>query len=186
MSALQAAAAELEEVRWRSELRIPSVLKFGTREHLARQTAGSEKLGVPALKWVYGDHVGNIERMIDLSLQSLKHSGFNVDAFTYDPAISQFAGQAERKPVPRGLLAQRVAGARSIPCRALGKGEAGWRTVARAALFGYLKSTFRVEPGNPQRGGLLDRLRDVSARIGRKPGTGGDYSATQRIIDSRG
>lgn len=188
-----------EALRRRTEQMISSALKFGTTEHLAphpRQTVGSEKLGVPALKWVYGDHVGNIERMIDVSLRSLENAGLDLGKVAYDPQRETFIDTATGVPVPRGTQlaalanangmggrgSERPAGGGAVRQRGAGQGQAGWRTVARAALFGYLKSTISVESGAQQRGGLLDRLRDVSTGLGRKPSAGGDYPASQRIF----
>jgi hypothetical protein len=60
-----------------AELMLSSALKFGTTDHLAphpRQVAGDARLGVPPLGWVYGDSVGNIQRLIDVNLATFENA----------------------------------------------------------------------------------------------------------------
>jgi hypothetical protein len=62
-------------LRRRLEHMISSALKFGTTAHLAPhpdQVRGGH--GVPALRWVYGDDVGNVERMIAASVKALDNA----------------------------------------------------------------------------------------------------------------
>lgn len=127
-----------EAMRRRTEHMISSALKFGTTAHLAphpRQTEGSPKIGVPALKWVYGDHVGNIERMIDVSVRAMDNAYPDSDQITYDLETGQFLGRTGR-PIPRGMLAARSSESRQkLPGSDLAKAQAGWRTIARGAVF---------------------------------------------------
>lgn len=175
-------------LRRRTEQMISSAIKFGTTEHLAPhpyQTKGNSALGVPPLRWVYGDHVGNIERMIDVALQSMKNQGLNIAQIGYDESSGQFVAKATGRPISRGVLAVRAGDSRRREGGVLGKVDAGWRTVARAALFGHLKASLGLGSGEVRRGAILDRLRDVSAGLGREPGSGRAYAQKERIFYSR-
>jgi hypothetical protein len=62
-----------DALRRRTEHMLSSALKFGTTEHLAphpRQTRGEVKLGIPPLRWTYGDDLGNIESLIRVSREN--------------------------------------------------------------------------------------------------------------------
>lgn len=62
-----------EAMRRRSENMLSSALRYGTTDHLAphrRQVKGDASIGVPPLKWVYGDDLGNIKRLVDPKRQS--------------------------------------------------------------------------------------------------------------------
>ncbi len=81
-----------EAMRRRAEHMLSSALKHGTTAHLAphpRQTAGAPSIGVPALRWVYGDDLGNIRRLIELNLEALQNAG--LDEITFDPATGRYA-----------------------------------------------------------------------------------------------
>lgn len=78
-------------MRRRLENMISTALKFGTTDHIAphpRQVKGDAKLGIPPLKWVYGDSLGNIRRMIDISLR-LDETGA-LPKYDYDTATGTF------------------------------------------------------------------------------------------------
>jgi hypothetical protein len=178
-------------MRRRLEQMISSALKFGTTAHLAphpRQTDGDRKLGIPAMRWVYGDHEGNIERMIDVSRKALA-SAFptsNLIAYRDGNFYRTDTGQRFRD---RGQLAELVG--QSIERRRAGDagvgstGQAGWRTVARNALFGHLQAALSAAPVG-ERGGLLDGLREERARLGRDENTGRAYEAKDRVFYRRG
>lgn len=161
-----------EAMRRRTEHMISSALKFGTTAHLAphpRQTEGSPKIGVPALKWVYGDHVGNIERMIDVSVMAMDNAYPDSDQITYDLATGQFFGRTGR-PIPRGMLAARSSESRQkLPGSDLAKAQAGWRTVARGAVFrSLLRGRGAVGDGTGRTGagsGILDQLVRQRAQL---------------------
>ncbi len=123
-----------EALRRRAEHMLSSALKFGTTRHLAphpRQTKGG--LGVPALKWVYGDDVGNIERLIDLNLKALDNADPNAKDFSYDTESGSFFDSRTGRAIHRASLAG------SADIRGRGKAQidaqAGWRTTARGAVF---------------------------------------------------
>jgi hypothetical protein len=180
-------------LRRRTEQMLSSALKFGTTDHLAphpRQVDGDAKLKVPGLTWVYGDSVGNIERMIDVSMKALENEFPSAKLIGYDaPSNKFYRTDTLQRFADRGQLA-RVVG-QSIAKRfgvdrAVGSSQsAGWRTVARNALFRNLREASDVEPGNRDGRGILDRLRAYGARDGRNPDTGRAYAPKERILYAR-
>jgi hypothetical protein len=82
-------------MRRRTEQMLSSALKFGTTRHLAphpRQVEGDKALGVPAMRWTYGDDLGNIESLVKTSLASLENAGGN--PLTFDPETGRFLDDA--------------------------------------------------------------------------------------------
>jgi hypothetical protein len=164
-----------EAMMRRPEQMLSSALKFGTTEHLAphpRQVAGDEKLGVPPLRWVYGDDPGNIRRLVDLNLKTLENAGLS-DAITFDPTSGQFL-DSEGQPIDRAGI-----DAVAVEARLGERARAGGRTLARSAV---LRALLREEGGGAQgadrgRDGLLARL----ARLGDDT-----PEATRRLFYSRG
>jgi hypothetical protein len=78
-------------LRRRTENMLSSALKFGTTEHLAphaRQVEGAKDVGVPPLRWTYGDDARNIESLVRTSLESFDNAGGN--PITFDPATGRF------------------------------------------------------------------------------------------------
>lgn len=139
-------------LRRRAEQMLSSALKFGTTDHIAphpRQVTGDAALGVPPLRWVYGDHAGNIERLIDVNQQALENAFPEAKNLQYDLDTGNFIDARTGETVDpvrfdagreRGLPARDGAG---LVAGADGRGEAGllgapgagWRTVARGAVF---------------------------------------------------
>lgn len=157
----------------RPEQMLSSALKFGTTEHLAphpRQITGDDRLGVPSLQWVYGDHIGNIKRLIDVNLKVAENAG--LDEITFDPTDGSF------RDSEGGDL-----GREGIQALAMGAGYgraagAGPDTLARGAV---LRALLREEGGAGEgevggRDGLLARLVSVSAT---------HDEATKRVFYSR-
>lgn len=169
-------------LRRRTEQMLSHALKAGTTRHLAphpRQVAGDSELGVPPLKWIYGDHVGNVERLIDVSLESLENGAPGAkDDTRYNPDTGEFtdkSGQVvpRKSTMGRGMAAYRAG---------IDKAQAGWRTLARAA---FLRS-FLGPNGRAEGSGILDRAGGNAPRIASR-GTGeGNYPATERIFYARG
>lgn len=182
-----------QALRRRTEQMLSSALKHGTTRHIAphpRQVSGDAKLGVPALKWVYGDDIGNVDRMIDVSLKSLENAFPSSKLIGYDSATNQFyrtdTGQrfANRGQLAR-VVGQSIRSRRENAGGMGGQGEAGWRTVARGALFNDLKAAMAVEPTSRNRGSVLGGLREVGTRLERDGATGQGYPAKERIFYSR-
>jgi len=132
-------------MRRRAEQMLSSALKFGTTAHLAphpRQVEGGA--GVPPLRWIYGDHVGNIERLIDLNLRALDNAFPQAAAtVSYDPDSGLFLDARTGKRVDRATIraaVERLAVRGAAPdagvaARARQEAGAGWRTVARGAVL---------------------------------------------------
>lgn len=198
-------------LRRRTEQMISSALKFGTTDHLAPhpdQVKGDTAAGVPALRWVYGDSEGNIERMIDVSLQSIENAFPSANLIGYDAVSNKFfrtdtgarlpfrsaiAGVVNAKGVGGAVDGGRSVGVgrpadragQSLDAGAAGTGQAGWRTVARAALFRHLREAPGVAAGGADGGSLLDRLRDAGARLGRDGPDERGGTAAEPIFYSR-
>jgi len=147
-----------EALRRRSEQMLSSALKYGTTRHLAphpRQVLGSPALGVPPLRWVYGDDLGNIRRLVDVNLAALKNAG--QDDIRFDPATGNYT-DANGDPVGRDGFGARVeAGA--------GRGAlAGSKTLARGAVLRALvrQEGAGLEGADGRRDGLLARLAGIA------------------------
>ncbi len=160
-----------------AELMLSSALKFGTTDHLAphpRQVAGDARLGVPPLHWIYGDSVGNIQRLIDVNLATLENAFPEARNLTYDLDTGHFINvrtgdRLSKEALARSADASRAEGA--IPAAG-----AGWRTVARGAVLHALlgrwaearekQGTGKWAESGPDRGEILDgagRKRDQRA-----------------------
>lgn len=123
-------------LRRRAEQMLSSALKFGTTDHIAphpRQVAGDPALSVPPLRWVYGDHAGNIERLVDVNQAALENVFPDANIYGYDLESGNFIDQRSGTVLTRQQLAAEIDAARDRgPVQAAG---AGWRTVARSAVF---------------------------------------------------
>lgn len=172
-------------LRRRLEQMISSALKFGTTAHLAPhpdQVRGGK--GVPPLRWVYGDDAGNMERMIDVSVAAMDNAFPSSRIIAFNPQNGTFYRTDTGRPLSRGQLAvglrKSLDGARAVPGGVAGEAQAGWRTVARAAVFrslsGDARSTGRSENGRSA--GVLGGLLDESPRLA-------DEDAEKRIFYSR-
>lgn len=155
-------------LRRRLEQMLSSALKFGTTAHLAPhpdQVRGSD--GVPPLQWVYGDHVGNVERMIAASVKALDNAMPTSKLIAYDPDRGFYRTDTGRS-LARGQLAfvlKRSASEYRLAHGAGAAGQAGWRTIARAALFRHLQSTIAAAHGGLQERGQL--LAGAGANVSR-------------------
>ena len=143
---------------------------------------------MPPLRWVYGDHVGNVERMIAASVKALDNGFPQSKLIEYRDG--NFYNANNGKLLPRGRLAtglgESIAQRRSVPGAEGSTAQAGWRTVARAALFRHFQSSIRdAASGIPQRGSLLARGGKDVSRLERGEAGEGAFDANERIFYSR-
>jgi hypothetical protein len=179
-----------EALRRRTEQMISSALKFGTTDHLAPhplQVEGKASIGVPPLRWVYGDSEGNVERMVAASLKALDNAFPNAKLVGYDTDTGQFfRTDTKQRFAGREQLARLVTKSITDRTKAAGRdspaGQAGWRTVARAAVF---RAVVGVQGTAAGRGSLLERLGKELARIGSSEDGSGDAVRENRLFYSR-
>ncbi|MES2415078.1 MAG: PLxRFG domain-containing protein [Pseudomonadota bacterium] len=148
-----------DALRRRTEQMLSSALKFGTTKHLAphpRQIAGDAKLGIPALKWTYGDDLGNIESLIQTSLASYSH----VNPLTFEPSTGRFL-DSEGHELDGNAISLVVRGT------GLGASGAGAKTLKRSAVFQSLVRAGSGEGSGARPGaGILARLVGVASQSG--------------------
>lgn len=138
----------------RPEQMLSSALKFGTTEHLAphpMQIKGDKKNGIAPLDWVYGDHIGNIQKLIDATLQNIDNGG-GIGGIEYDKRTGEFIDGAGTGITRQDLFGLAEAGlARSV--------QAGGRTLARYAFLKSILPAHRSgERARRESGALLVRL----------------------------
>ncbi|WP_225784650.1 PLxRFG domain-containing protein [Xenophilus sp. Marseille-Q4582] len=180
-------------LRRRLEQMISSALKFGTTAHLAPhpdQIRGGE--GVPPLTWIYGDHVGNVRRMIAASVAAMDNAFPASRNITFDLANGRFHRSDTGAAVSLGQLGGNGARERSTRSRSAQAAQAGWRTVARTAVFRALlregSGGSRGQDGRPAAllGGLLANAPQLSSpdRSGRifysRSAAAADRAGTER------
>ncbi|MEG0939725.1 hypothetical protein [Comamonas sp.] len=180
-------------MRRRLEAMISSAIKRGSTDHMephARQVAGDEALGVPALKWRAGDTIGNIQRMIDVSLASISAHVPEFQRARYDFATGTFRS-SQGAPLSGEVL--RGWASKFGRVRAAGAGE---RTLKRGIL---LNTLLRTEGG--QRPGLLEQAlrqpgqlvseqaQGIFYKLGtanqRRPASTQDKAVMQAIADGK-
>jgi hypothetical protein len=141
----------------RTEQMLSSALKHGTTDHIAphpRQIVGDEKLGVAPLHWDYADPVGNIERMIEVARQTADNQ--HPVKFDFDPATGDFH---------EGGFSFDREGLGSVSDGIGGRGGAGGRTLARAALWrALLRGSGEEGEGGGGRDGVLEKLLQVAGQ----------------------
>jgi hypothetical protein len=155
-----------EALRRRPEQMLSSALKFGTTAHLAphpRQIKGDADLGVPGLDWVYGDHIGNIEKLIRVNVANIENAGGN-GGIVYNKDHGRF-----EDPDGNELSRDDITG---MAGAGLGRpAQAGGSTLARHALF---QSLLQGEGGQSQRPdgvleSLVEQLRQHDSPDGESP-----------------
>ncbi len=169
-----------EAMRRRPEQMLSSALKFGTTDHIAphpRQIGGDKALGIPALKWVYGDHLGNIKRLIDVNVGALENRFPDIKKVDFNADRGIFVNAATGGRLSLDALGRRVNQRRSEGDRAVAAAAVGRRTLARGVL---LRSLLREASGSGTAGGgrdgLLARLVVIASNAG---------SPAQKIFYSR-
>ena len=174
-------------LRRRLEQMLSSALKFGTTRHLAPhpdQVRGGH--GVPGLRWVYGDDVGNVERMIAASVAATDNAFPTSNQIEYDADSGSFRLSNSGKQLSRqqlaGLVGQSIRARRAVAGSGPAEAEAGWRTVARAAVWrALLRGEGSAGEGNRRgRGAVLGRFAERHAQVL------GDPSPKLRVFYSRG
>lgn len=143
-------------MRRRTEHMLSSALKFGTTRHLAphpRQVRGDAKIGVPPMRWTYGDDMGNIQELIKTSLKSAEYAVQN--PITFDPQTGTFRDSAGRV-VDDSAIQSLVKSGRSDASRA------GVATYKRSAVLSALVREESGQGGGTGAGaGILAQLVDV-------------------------
>ena len=154
------AGVSKEAIRRRPEHMLSSALKFGTTRHLAPHPEQVAR----GLRWVYGDDLGNIRRLVDLNLRALENEFPAARNLTFDVSTGQFtnrttgvSGGAVSQELLRGLADGAGGGAGA------GLATGGGKTLARGAVLNALLR----EPGGAgaaggQRDGLLARLAGLA------------------------
>lgn len=139
-------------MRRRPEQMLSLALRYGTTDFLAphpQQLMGSVKLGIPPLKWSYGDDAANIRALIDLNLKSLDNAGYGDESirFDLDAGVYRDSGGQELSRADIDALA----------ASGLGRGaNAGGRTLARGAVLrAVLREGGRDGAAAGRRNGLL-------------------------------
>ena len=174
-------------LRRRLEQMISSALKFGTTRHLAPhpdQVRGGH--GVPSLRWVYGDDVGNVERMIAASLEGMDNAFPTSRLIEYDADHGTFRRASTGDQLSRQRLADVVGrslrASRGMDGSGPAEAEAGWRTVARAAVWRALlrRAGGQDQSDSRNRGSLLGELAERHSQVLR------DRDPENRVFYSRG
>ncbi|WP_353179739.1 LPD38 domain-containing protein [Delftia acidovorans] len=174
-------------LRRRLEQMLSSALKFGTTRHLAPhpdQVRGGH--GVPGLRWVYGDDVGNVERMIVATLEGMDNAFPTSRLIEYDADHGTFRRASTGDQLSRQRLADVVGrslrASRGMDRSGPAEAEAGWRTVARAAVWRALlrEAGGRDQGDRRERGSLLGEFAERHAQVLT------DRSAKRRVFYSRG
>lgn len=159
-----------EALRRRTELMLSSALKFGTTEHLAphpRQVEGDSALGIPPLKWTYGDDLGNIRSLLKTSLANYT----DVNPLTFEPSTGRYL-DSEGNKLDADAIRQisRIGRGREV--------GAGRTTLQRGAVFESLVREGRSQgSGGRQGAGLLERLVELAREHG---------ASTRKIFYARG
>lgn len=159
-----------DALRRRPENMLSLALKYGTTKFLAphpRQIVGAPSLGVPPLKWVYGDDVGNLHRLIALNTAAVENGFPDAKKIEFDLATGTFRNVLTGQRVSMAALGRRIdqrgredAG-NGGPT---GAAKAGSRTLARAVLFRALaaQASGGNGSGDGRPAGVLDALSDAS------------------------
>ncbi|MCS3417823.1 hypothetical protein M2399_001669 [Pseudomonas sp. BIGb0450] len=121
--------------RRRTDAMLSSALKHKTTDHVRphlRQIDGDEQLGIPSLSWVDGDTLGNIQRMIKTTYESLTFYVPEVRNAYYDFANKTFRDTAGRQLLDGNLAKW------SFEHPGSRKAGAGLATLKRGLLVGTL------------------------------------------------
>lgn len=156
----------------RAQHMLSSALKFGTTAHLAPsigQVTGNAHTAIAPLDWKYGDHLGNIRKLMLVNLSNLDNYGGN-GGITYDQTNGQFS-DSDGTALTRediGRLGQAGLGRAA---------QAAGNTLARHALISAVLRT--LPEGRAERGAVpgLDALgRELRHHVSTVGGGSGELS----------
>lgn len=119
----------------RTEAMLSSALKFGTTRHIEphpRQLQGAPEIGVPPLKWTYGNDADNVASLIEASTANLLNAIPEFADVRYDFSTRTFRDAAGRPLSDETFDQWRVAASRA------GKARAGNTTLRRGILLNTL------------------------------------------------
>ena len=155
-----------DAMRRRPEQMLSSALRWGTTEHLAPhpdQVQGKASIGVGPLAWEWGDDLGNIRRLIDVSLSALENAMPSSRKLDFDVNTGQFINAENGRPVQRVSVDRSVD--RSWASGMAAGANAGRKTIARAAIWrSLLRESGSESVGRDgRRDGLLARLAKLAA-----------------------
>mgnify|MGYP001061433065 FL=1 len=128
--------------RRRTDAMLSSALKQGTTKHIRphqRQIDGDERLGIPSIKWIDDDTIGNIQRMLETAYESLAFHVPEVRNACYDFESKTF------RDVAGGQLLDEDLAKWSFEHPGSRKAGAGLATFKRGLLVGTL---LRQESGS--------------------------------------
>jgi predicted GNAT family acetyltransferase len=143
-------------MRRRPEQMLSSALRWGTTEHLAphpRQVAGAPEIGIPPLKWVAGDDIGNIRRLIEVNIKALENAGYDDSLISFDASTGSFRDSGGQE------LSRADIDSLSKATDLGSAGLAGGRTLARGSVLRALlrEESAGAQGQDGQRDGLLAR-----------------------------
>lgn len=171
-----------EAMRRRPEAMLSLALKYGTTDFMAphpRQMRGDAQLKIPGLKWVYGDSVGNIKRLVELNVKALDNAFPDAAKVLFDERTGSFVNADSGKVIGLQFLGARMDRLRSGGASEARKALAGRKTVARGAVWRSLLRQPRETTGGVDggRNGLLAGLARIAAQS--NPATKGLFSRDQ-------
>ncbi|UZE16362.1 hypothetical protein LOY70_21030 [Pseudomonas sp. B21-054] len=129
-------------IRRRTDAMLSSALKRRTTNHIRphqRQIDGDERLGIPSIKWIDDDTIGNIQRMLETAYESLAFYVPEVRNACYDFESKTFRDVAGRQLLDADLAEW------SFEHPGSRKAGAGLATFKRGLLVGTL---LRQESGS--------------------------------------
>ena len=159
-------------LRRRTQAMLSSALKHGTTRHLAPhedQVTGNAEIGVPPLRWKSGDHLGNIQAMIDVSVASMKSIIPEIDRARYDFETRTFRNSEGRH------LSDAVLDRWASSSERVREARAGIATAKRSILLATLS---RAESG--ERPGILEQALRLAGQLVRNGGLSDTFYSSAR------
>lgn len=180
-------------LRRRAENMLSLALRYGTTNFLGPhpdQIKGSAKLGVPPLRWVYGDDVGNAERLIAVNVKAVENQFSEFANWDFDASTGRFSSKGSDAPgnADHGLHGLPGQGLPSPSDRGGARADGGSdeaetpssRTLARGVIWQALS---RQEGGDGQGGGQRNGLLARLAGLGGADSTNGQLKGLFSRVD---